>query len=244
MFKSKSKSQKMREQASEVAGDLMGRLAPHVDSAREKAAPMIADAREKAAPVLAEAKLKAAPVIAEARDRATPALDTAKTKFTTEVLPVVTAAVASAAEATEDARAEARRRGLATAAALKGEIEAPHEKGHKLRNLLVFTGLAGLVAMIARRLSDREASTAWQSSYTPTPATGTSSSTTPTPSAPQAGLDDETPLGTAAAAAATSDDEGGAGPDEAAADATDVPHTVTTPDAPAEEIDVEGESKS
>ena len=150
MFKSKSKSQRMREQATEVAGDLMERLAPHVESAREKAAPLIADAREKAAPVLAEA-----------RDRATPAFDSAKTKFTAEVLPVVTAAMATAAEATEEARHEARKRGLATAAALKGEVAVPEKSSHKFRTFLVITGLAGLVAMIAKRFSDREASSAW-----------------------------------------------------------------------------------
>ena len=213
--KPKTKSQKMREHASELAD----KIAPHVESAREKAAPVIADAREKAAPVLAEAREKGATVFEEAREKATPAIDTARDKFTSDVLPVLTAAVVAASEATEEARTEAKRRGLATAAALKGEVEAPKKKkeSHKLRTFLVLLGLGGIAAFVAKKLSDRQASTAWQSSYTPTPAS------TPTPA-------DDTPMGTAAAAAA---------PDEAAADAAEQPHSATTPDNPVEEIRVE-----
>jgi hypothetical protein len=195
----------MRDQASEV----MDRLAPHVESAREKA---------------------------------TPAVDTAKARFTTEVLPVLTAAVAAASEATEELREEASKRGAATAAALKGEVEAPSKKSHKLRNLLIILGLGGIAAFVTKRMSDRQASTAWQSSYTPTPAAPMS--TTPTYSAPGVAPTDETPMGTAAAAAAArARDEGAAGPDEAAADAAEEPHAATTPDNPAEEIKLD-EGKS
>jgi hypothetical protein len=51
-------------------------------------------------------------------------------------------------------------------------------------------------------------------------------------------------MGTAAAAAAAArtHDEGAAAPDEAASDATDVPHPATTPDSPAEEIDIDKRS--
>ena len=220
MLKSKSKSQKMRAQAS----DVMDRLAPHVESAREKAAPMIAEAREKAAPV-----------IADARDKATPHIDSARTKFNAEVLPVITAAVAAASEATEDVRGEAKKRGRATAAALKGEVAVPEKKSHKLRNLFVLLGLSGAAAFVAKKMSEREASTAWQSSYTPTPAAPSSAGS----SAPAF---DETPMGTAAAAAAAQvHDEGAAAPDEAAADAAEVPHPATTPENPADEIKVDGD---
>ncbi len=245
--KSKTKTQKMRDQA----GEVRDRLAPHVESAREKAGPVIADAkvkaaeaREKAAPYVAEAREKAAPYVAEAREKATPVVESARTKFTTEVLPVITAAVAAASEATEDVREEAMKRGAATAAALKGEVEAPAKKqSHKLRNLVVLLGLSGIVAFVAKRMSDREASTAWQSSYTPT------SGTTPSYSAPGVATTgagaadmDETPMGTAAAAAAAkARDEAGAGPDEAAADAAEEPHAATTPDNPVEEIKVDND---
>lgn len=214
MLKSKSKSQKMRAQTSGV----MDRLAPHVENARDKAAPVIADARSKAAPHI----------------------DTAVAKFTAEVLPVITAAVASASEATEEARGEAKKRGLATAAALKGEVAAPEKRTHKLRNLFVLLGLSGLAAMVAKKMSDREPSTSWQSSYTPTTS---APETATTPSAPQAtgataGLD-QTPMGSAAAASGQAHDEGAAAPDEAAADAAEFPHAATTPDHPADEVRVD-----
>jgi vacuolar-type H+-ATPase subunit H len=230
MLKSKSKPQKMRDQASEV----IDRLAPHVESAREKAAPYVAQAREKATPL-----------VESAREKATPAVDTAKQKFTTDVLPVMTAAIAAASEATEELREEAAKRGAATAAALKGEIEAPKKKTHKLRNFLIVVGLGGIAAFVAKRMSDREASTAWQSSYTPSPSGTGGTSTTPTYSAPGVSTPgtgdlDDTPMGTAAAAAAArTNDEGAAGPDEAVADAFEEPHPATTPENPLEETRID-----
>lgn len=198
-----SKSKKMRDHAT----DLADRLAPHVESAREMAGPMIADAKDKAGPIVAEARSKAAPAMA--------------------------AAVAAASDASKEARGEAKKRGRATVAALKGEVDAPKKK-HRKRKLVALMGLAGIGGLIAKHFSDRQATTAWQSSYKPTP-------TTP-PASPARRFADETPMGTAsaaAAAAAPSDDEGAAAPDEAAADAEETPHAATTPDNPAEVIEVD-----
>lgn len=264
MLKSKSKTEKLRKQARKRAehtkGDVVERLAPHVEAARHRAAPYVADAkvkaadaRVKAAPYVAEAREKAAPYVTEARERTAPVVEGARTKLATEVLPVLTAAVAAASEATEDAREEARRRGLATAAALKGEVEAPKRKeSHKLRNFLLLLGLGGIAAFVAKQLSDRQASTAWKSSYEPTSTAGASttsgagmaatagvgtSATSPSYSSPGvAAPAEDTPVGNAAAAAAGAHDEGGAGPDEAAADAEERPHGTTTPDHPADEV--------
>ena len=193
-----SKSKKMREHATELAD----KLAPHVESAREKAGPMITDARDKAGPMIADARDKAGPMIAEARDKAGPMI--------------------------AEARGEAKKRGRATFAALKGEVEAPKKK-HRLRKLVGLMGLAGIGGLIAKHFSDRQASTAWQSSYKPTPA----------PPSPSRRFADETPTGThAAAGTPTSDDEGASAPDEAAADAAETPHAATTPDDPAEVIEI------
>ena len=128
-----------------------------------------------------------------------------------DVLPALSAAVAAADHATEDVRDEARRRGLAAAAALRGELEPP-KKHHRIRNLLLVLGLGGVAAAVAKMLSDRQASTAWQSSYTPPPAPA---------AAPQGG-----------------NDEGGSTPDVAAADKQTEPHNVTTPENPAVEKDL------
>lgn len=202
-----AKTKKMRDHAS----DLGSRAGATVAEAREKAAPLLADARDRTAPLLAEAREKAAPALHEAKDR-----------INSDVLPVLTAAVAAAGAATEDVRGETAKRGKAVAAALKGEVDVPKES-HKLRNLLVLLGLGGLVAFVMKKKSDREPTTAWQSSYTPTPASTSAAGATP------AG---------AHKAEESADDVGGASPDVAVADAAATPHEATTPDNPAETVDV------
>lgn len=199
-----AKTKKIREHAS----DLGSRAGATVAEAREKAAPLIADARDRTAPLIAEAREKAAPALHEARDR-----------LGNDVLPVLTAAVAAAGAATEDMREETAKRGKAVAAALKGEVEAPR-RSHKLRNLLVLAGLGGVVAFVVKKKSERQPTTTWQSSYTPTPAAGGTSATGGAHKAPDP------------------DDAGGASPDVAVADAAAAPHEATTPDNPAETVDV------
>jgi hypothetical protein len=83
---------------------------------------------------------------------------------------------------------------------------------------------------VAKKLSSRGDQDNWQSSYTPTPAPRDADRT-------------DTPIADAAAAAsagAVSDaaDEGGAGPDEALADSVEEAHEVTTPDEPADVVDM------
>ena len=219
------KNKTLREQLREQASDLAGTLAPHVENARDKAVPVLTEARDKAVPVLTEARDKAAPYVAEARDKAAPYVSDARDRFSESVLPVLTAALASVDEATEDVRDETMKRGKAVAAALKGEIEAPKKKRRGWK-LLVLLGLAGLGYAGYQKFGGKQPTTTWQSSYTPPPA--------PTP-APAGG-----PVAGAGAhrADAEPDDTAASDPAEAASDATDVPHDATTPDTPVEEIDV------
>jgi hypothetical protein len=238
MSKSQPQSKNLRDHANVLAD----RLAPHVETARVKAgpiiadarvkaAPLIADAREKAGPLLADARDKAAPALADARDWVAPALADARDKLTQDVLPAITAAIAVAGEATEEVRTEAMRRGAATAAALKGEVRAPEKtEHHRFRKLLILLGLGGVVAGVVKKLSDRQASTAWQSSYTPPVDSGTSTSGSGTPTY------DQMPTATAGTTPPLATDEAAAGLDEAVADATETPHVATTPDDPADEI--------
>jgi hypothetical protein len=204
------------------ASDLAESLAPHVENARDKAAPMLADARDKAGPLLADARDKAAPYVAEARDR-----------IASDVLPVVSSALGSLDEATEDVRHETLRRGKAVTAALKGEIAAPEPKRRKRRGplLLVLLGLGAIGFAVARRLGDRQATSTWQSSYTP-PAPAPA----PAPASPSTAP--ASPAAAASPAPGTAD-TAASDPAEAAADATEAPHTATTPDEPATEIDVD-----
>lgn len=219
------KNKTLREQLREQASDLAGTLAPHVENARDKAVPVLTEARDKAVPVLTEARDKAAPYVSEARDKAAPYVSDARDRFSETVLPVLTAALASVDEATEDVRDETMKRGKAVAAALKGEIEAPKKKRRGWK-LLVLLGLAGLGYAGYQKFGGKQPTTTWQSSYTPPPA--------PTP-APAGG-----PVAGAGAhrADAEPDDTAASDPAEAASDATDVPHDATTPDSPVEEVDV------
>ena len=87
------------------------------------------------------------------------------------------------------------------------------------------------MAAIAKKLQAGSSSDNWQSSYTPSPPPGEQPPTPPTPAAPQSGGDPLTdPL---------PEDPGGASPDEAMADSAEAPHPATTPDDPAEVVDLE-----
>jgi vacuolar-type H+-ATPase subunit H len=234
---SMSKNKTLLEHASTVADS----LAPHVENARDKAGPALADARDRAVPVLKDARDRAVPVLKDARDKAAPYVDSARgaaapyvdsavtkaaplveiarDRVANDVLPVLTAAVAAVDEATEDVRAEALKRGKAVVAAAKGEEAVVEQPSHRLRNLLIALGLGGIAFAVTRRLTKRQPSTTWQSSYTPPPA--------PTPPS--------------ATAAAGTHDTGASDPAEAAADATETPHEATTPDVPVAEMRVEEE---
>lgn len=207
------------------AEDLAESLVPAVESARDKAAPYVSDARDVAAPYVATARDKAAPYVADARDKVS-------VTFTSEVLPVVTAALASLDDATEDARHETLKRGKALAAALRGEIEAHTEEpvdtsrgsSHWLRTVLVAVGLGGAAFAVVKRLNSAQQADSWQSAYTPPASTPPAASATP--------LAD-------AAADSVADDAAASDPGEAAADATGSPHVATTPDNPVTEVDVD-----
>ena len=198
-----------------------------VGSAREKAGPILADARDKAGPALADARDKAGPMLADARDKAAPVLADARSKAA-PLLAQGAAVASDRASAAVELAADKAAAGRDLAAAKAAELRGEPKKKHRLRKVLVFTGLAALLGFVykkAQASSDREN---WQSSYTPTPPPRATSET-PIFDAAQAASDDD-PVG---------NDEGGAGPDEALADAVEEQHPVTTPDEPADVIDLE-----
>jgi vacuolar-type H+-ATPase subunit H len=219
-----------RGKAAPLLADARDKAAPVIADAREKAAPVIADVRAKAAPVLAEARDKAAPVIADAREKAAPYIADAHDRLTTEVLPLLTAALATVEAATLEARQETMKRGKAVAAALKGEVEPPPKK-HRARWALVLLAVGGAIFAASRKLGNRQPTTNWQSSYTPPP-----TPTAATSGGPVAGVGTEGGLHRAEGSA---DDTAASDPAEAVSDSTEVPHDATTPDNPVTEIDVD-----
>jgi hypothetical protein len=231
----------LRDQATGLAES----LAPRVESARDKAGPALAEARDRAsevldlaAPYVTDARNLAAPYVAAARDNAAPYVSDAREKvtvtFTTEVLPVVTAALAAVDDATEDARAETLKRGKAVAAALKGELAQQQEEApattstsgdsHKLRNLLLALGVGGAGFAAVKRVTGAKKSNDWQTSYVPAPPASSGRSDTP--------LAD-------AASDAQAHDVAASDPGEAVADATDTPHRPSSPDNPVTEVDLD-----
>ena len=198
---------------------LLDQASDYVDQAVETVRPQfesaVATAKDKAGPVIADARTKAAPVIADARAKAAPVIADAKAKAG----PAVASGAAIAAEkiASGAAYAAEKTAEASQAAADKvSDVATPKKKGSKLKKLLLITGLAAGAAFVAKKLKGGSSqSDNWQSSYTPTPA--------PTPAAPKK----------------PAEDEGGSSPDEALADQAEAPHPVTTPDDPADVVDVD-----
>ena len=175
----------------------------------------VATAKDKAGPVISDARAKAAPVLADAKAKAAPVLADARAK----AAPVIASGAALAAEKVAAGATIAAERTAEAAEAAAGKIaevaepQPPEKKrGSTLRKLLLFTGLAAAAAYVAKRLQGSRESQNWQSSYTPTPA--------PAP-------------------ADLAEDEAGSAPDEALADQAEAPRPVTTPDEPAQVVDVD-----
>jgi hypothetical protein len=197
------------ESASEFAEAILPTIGTAVDSAREKAVPMIQDAREKAAPYLAEGKVLAAEKATEAREKAIPL-------------------IAEGRERAAEKAAEGRIAAAAKVNELRG-IEPEPKKGGKLKKVLFLGVLAGIGGFVYKKfLGGSGGGDNWQSSYVPAPAPAAS-----TPSAPAASA------GATGQAERTQDDAAAASPDEALADASEHPVADTTPDNPAQVVDLD-----
>ncbi|MGH3347347.1 MAG: hypothetical protein ACRDO4_10215 [Nocardioides sp.] len=202
------------EQAVDYVEHKVEQAKPHVEQA-------VGTARERAVPLMHEARDKAGPKIAEARDKAKPLIADGTARAAEKA--------AAVAEVASQKASESRDLAAAKVAAVKGETP---KKKHRLRKLLVFSGLAAAAAYVAGKLKGRQEDQNWQSSYTPSPPPAPPA---PAPAAPTAPADDSTNV---------SDDVGGSSPDEALADATDEPHDVTTPDDPVEEVALDEDAPS
>jgi hypothetical protein len=240
----KSRKDTLVEQAQDLVQDISDAIAPHVEKAKgelgprladakDQLAPKLADARDQIAPRIADAKDQLAPRLAEARDQAAPYVESARDRFINEVVPAVQQAVSDAKDQAGPVVEEAKRRSSLAADALKGE---PVKKKGGKKKFFLFAALAGAGAFVFKKLrSGGDESANWQTSYSPTPAPAAP----PAPASPSAPMSGSHVADTAVDNAPTSvGDTTGANPGEALSDATDEPHPVTTPDAPAEDVDV------
>jgi hypothetical protein len=228
MFK-KSRKDTIVDQAQELVHDISEVIAPRLAEAKSVVAPKLADARDVVAPRLADARDVVAPRLADVRDQAAPYVDSARERLVKDVVPAVQQAIDDAREQAAPVAQEARRRGALAAAALRGEQVEPEPEKTKVgrgRALLLIVALSALGALVAKKLTGGgKESDNWQSSYTPTPAPATSTSAT----SPMAGTH---------AADVPVNEAAGASPGEAISDAAVEPHPITTPDSPAEDVDV------
>lgn len=166
---------KVRPLAESAVGTARERVSPYAEKAVERGAAVAHAAVEKAGPVIDDALAKVGPATEHAAEKA-------RERFNDDVLPKVTAALATLAAAAEPVIEEGSRRGKATAAALKGEVDVP-KKSHKLRKVVLFLGFGALAAAAVKKLLTPP-EPAWQS--TPTSGRDYSSAPTGTTSRPAA----------------------------------------------------------
>jgi hypothetical protein len=173
---------KVRPLAESAVGNARERVSPYAEKAVERGAAVAHAAVEKAGPVIDDALSKVGPATEHAAEKA-------RERFNDDLMPKVTAALATLAAAAEPVIEESSRRGKATAAALKGEIDVP-KKSHKLRKVVLFLGFGALAAAAVKKLLTPP-EPAWQS--TPTSGRDYSSAPAGTTSRPAA----DKPAGTA-----------------------------------------------
>lgn len=225
-----------------------------VEKAGEKAGPALSDARDKTAPLIAEGRALAAEKAsagaalaaeksAEAREKAAPLLAEAR----------ATAADKAAVAASLAAERAAEGRDLATAKVNELRGVEPEPKGGKLRKFLLVSGLLALGGIVFSKLRQKQDDGAhWQSTYVPPKPPTPPAAPPASPSAPQSGaapvggdpLSDPLPGDVSAEDVVTeeppaAEDVGGGAPGEAVSDAAEEPHPATTPDDPAEIIDID-----
>lgn len=230
------KAQDVAEQVADAAiaaaQDGLEKAAPLIDKGKEivadaasQAQAQAKDGAAKAAPLLERGKEIVAEAAAQAQERAhegaekaAPVVEKGK-----EAAALKAAAFAAlAAGAAESAKAGAQEK----VATLTGKPE-PKKKGGGFKKFILLTLLSAGVAVLITKLKGNKEADKWQSSYTPPPAPATVPKATPAAPAPEA-----------TSSAAVADDNAGADPAEALADAAEAPHEVTTPDAPAEVVEI------
>lgn len=235
------------ESAWEQAVDKAG---PAIADARDKAQPLIEDGRTRAAGAAAAGATLAAAKTAEAREKAAPLLAEAR------------ATAADKASVAASMAAERAAEGRDLAAAKVNELRGiePEPKGGRLKKLLLLGGLLALGGFVFSKLKGKQDAEAnWQSSYVPPAPPSKPSSTTSTATASTAAAAPVTPATTSAVGGdpltdpidevtaddvvtvdpPATDDTGGGEPFEAISDSAEGAHEATTPDQPAEVIDID-----
>jgi len=245
------KKKSLLDRAVDSASDAVDAARPVIESAVIQVRDLSKDAADQAKVIAKDTSTKAGPLLAD-----TKVLASEIAEATREVaIPKAKTAAAAGVAGAATLAASGKDLAAAKVAEVKGEPE--QKKGSKVRKLLIFGALAAAAGFAYNKLRGSGQADNWQSSYTPPASAGTSSTTSATsatsaaggahlapgvgPDEPIAGDDPMARL--AAEQGAAGDDPGGASPDEAIADAVEEPHAVTTPDDPADVVEVEEQAK-
>lgn len=245
------KKKSLLDRAVDSASDAVDAARPVIESAVTQVRDLSKDAADQAKVIAKDTSTKAGPLLAD-----TKVLASEIAEATREVaIPKAKTAAAAGVAGAATLAASGKDLAAAKVAEVKGEPE--QKKGSKVRKLLIFGALTAAAGFAYNKLRGSGQADNWQSSYTPPASAGTSSTTSATsatsaaggahlapgvgPDEPIAGDDPMARL--AAEQGAAGDDPGGASPDEAIADAVEEPHAVTTPDDPADVVEVEEQAK-
>jgi hypothetical protein len=242
------KKKSLLDRAVDSASDAVDAARPVIESAVTQVRDLSKDAADQAKVLAKDTSTKAAPLLAD-----TKVLASEIAEATREVaIPKAKTAAAAGVAGAATLAASGKELASAKVAEVKGEPQ--QKKGSKVRKLLIFGTLAAAAGFAYNKLRGSGQADNWQSSYTPPASAGTSSTTSATsaaggahlapgvgPDEPIAGDDPMARL--ASEQGAAGDDPGGASPDEAIADAVEEPHAVTTPDDPADVVEVEEQAK-
>ena len=156
------------DRVSPYAQQAVSKVSPYAQQAAERITPIATSARQQGARVAHDALEKFGPVLEEALEKVSPAVDAARGKMSEEILPKLSEVLSAAAGT--PVVVEATKRGKATVAAAKGELELPKEKkkGRWLVRIAVVAAIAGAAVFVIRRfLGGKDAD--WQAARPTTP---------------------------------------------------------------------------
>ncbi|MFX4272720.1 hypothetical protein ACQBAR_06010 [Propionibacteriaceae bacterium Y1685] len=143
------------EKFGQAAGAVRDKVDPHLQNVADRVGPLAQQARKSGAHYAHNALEKVTPVLDEAWEKVTPAVESAREKVQGDLLPKLNDLLAEAAD--HPAAQEATKRGRATAAALRGELEVPKKRnkvGRVLAGVAIFAAIGGAVAYALRKFLD------------------------------------------------------------------------------------------
>lgn len=132
------------EKAVDIISDYVESLAPYVEKAGDKVGPLAHQAKVKGAAAAHHAVEAVSPRLNEALEKVSPAAELAQKKLQQDLLPRLSEVLERAAES--DVAQTASKRGSATVAALKGDLELPKKKSKNrwIRRVAVVAAIGGV----------------------------------------------------------------------------------------------------